>query len=191
MLKLTNEIIAKYCEPHRKYHNLKHLMDMVQAHEKYKGNFKFLDTIIHDAILYHDIIYNSDGKNTVSNEQQSADFYEAHIGGNRRQTVYDMILATEYHFAERQYDEITSYFLDLDLISLATPDKDELIATQSNIDFEFKYWSDDITVLRGRQNFIENHLSKAKFRVLQKIDPNLQIQMDKNIKIIKNHYWVN
>ena len=71
---LINELYAdiekKYSSPNRYYHNLKHIIKMLNT-IKQSENSELLTDNIYFAVWYHDIIYNTLRKD---NEKRSADF---------------------------------------------------------------------------------------------------------------------
>lgn len=108
-LSFNPEVIRRYDEPHRFYHTLDHITDVLgylQTH--IDCNELFLATV------FHDIIYDPQSK---SNEQDSADLFlkeAAHtsLTDKMRQDVKQMILDTAHH---QPSSDLSKIFIEADL----------------------------------------------------------------------------
>lgn len=182
---IYKDLINRYTEPHRFYHNLGHIGYMIQAIDKTKDFLDFELTtrdreILIDAIVYHDAVYNIVNEDGISNEQKSYEYYLQHS------MVYDekvaeMILASEHHFTDREFDDLTSYFLDLDLANIALEDRSEVDRTDQLIIREFTSVHHRNEVLKGRKKFvIETMQPKARLRAIndQAIAGNFHANID-------------
>ena len=112
--KLWSEIRTAYQEPGRHYHNLTHLDNLVTELEPLKNEVNDWPILIL-SIAYHDIVYNTLGKN---NEAKSADLAYGRLTAlglpeTSREKCRQQILATRGH--ELSDDADTNYFTDADL----------------------------------------------------------------------------
>lgn len=124
---LWQNLATHYQQPHRHYHNLSHIQALL-------GHFDSVRTELHQpdsvllAIFYHDVIYQTHGKQVASNERQSADYFINELGKllpkNVVDRVVDLILATEKHELIDTANSDMAYFLDMDLSILG---RDEAI----------------------------------------------------------------
>lgn len=107
-----NVILNHYNEPHRYYHNIDHIIDMIESALFQDENFNNInvDEDLLLAILYHDIIYDPKSKN---NEQKSADLFKKYHPDN--DDVYNAILETENHMPTTILSEALSK-LDLEIL---------------------------------------------------------------------------
>lgn len=188
---ITKDILNKYTEPHRFYHNLGHIGYMIQAIDRTKEYLDFELTtrdreILMEAIIYHDVIYNIRNEDDISNEQKSADYYAEHAPIFEQQ-VYDMILASEHHFTENEYDELTSYFLDLDLSNLFLENWNSVYLTDVAIRKEYMSKIDSSIVMDGRRKFILNTLS-PNIRIRSLKNELFEKKLSENIQCLKNMY---
>ncbi len=114
------QIIEKYSEKHRYYHNFIHIEKMFS---KYTENISETDNFnaVFLSILYHDVVY--EPKNS-DNEEKSALFAEKHLQEFGFtpiiiEKIKKMILSTQKHIdLLNEFDN--KFFLDLDLMILAS-----------------------------------------------------------------------
>ena len=124
---LRNELL-KYG---RFYHTIYHLALMWRIHKYYANkipDFPFdsrqFTTKVACVIAYHDVKYDGTLK---TNEIDSAklwmhDSEVSNLGcTNTQEWVYNAIIATSDHLADRPKDELREWVLGLDLVSLAAP----------------------------------------------------------------------
>lgn len=113
------KLVLLYDEPHRHYHNLSHILAMMDNFVKIQNNIHDKMAVIL-AIFYHDCIYYCQ-KQAVSNEIQSANYFvenfKNYLPNDLLQKVQIFILATQKH-ALLSDDKDLAYFLDLDLLIL-------------------------------------------------------------------------
>jgi len=116
-------IIKRYNEPHRKYHNLNHIIYCLNLFEEVKELSLFPeDTKL--AIWFHDLIY--DTQRPYTNELESAGLAEdilRNLGYPkiRIKNVYEMIRATS-HLSVNHTNLDTKILLDIDLSIFGDPD---------------------------------------------------------------------
>jgi predicted metal-dependent HD superfamily phosphohydrolase len=163
----------------RLYHNLWHVTQMFSIHEQLKNEWEDLtdhqESNLLEAIYWHDAIYDTSSKEIFElNEIKSAALFEAkrkllrdtdiQTNGKYSQQYWnltgDLILATKGHFKERPYDELTEWFLGLDLASLAAP-WDMFKLNNKLIRLEFYNVSDD-EWNKNRHWFLKHALEQDK-----------------------------
>ncbi len=108
-----------YTGPHRFYHNLDHIQELLQLAAENREKFSRYDEILF-AIFYHDAVYDV---NSTHNEEKSAQLAKLSLENfdlTREQLDFipEAILATKKH--EQHSDPDINLFLDLDLHILAS-----------------------------------------------------------------------
>jgi predicted metal-dependent HD superfamily phosphohydrolase len=114
------ELVTAYSQPHRYYHNLKHIqqvLDTVNEMRSLANNF----VAIQLAAWFHDVIYNPQAKD---NEEKSAAYARTtltkiDVSPETIEKVEKMILMTKTHQAPSN-DIDTQIFLDADLSMLGS-----------------------------------------------------------------------
>jgi predicted metal-dependent HD superfamily phosphohydrolase len=130
-------LVALYSEPHRKYHNLDHIIDLIGM--AYDAGYDYGDPIM-ATILYHDIVYYPC---CAYNEALSADIYWSHKTGfeNAEQVqIEESIRASKDHTSPANED-LPSWakdFLDYDLRGLA---RDTETYRCNGVKIWHEYWS--------------------------------------------------
>ena len=115
--KALEAVFEKYNEPHRKYHNLRHISEMLQSaaiFEHLCKDFKLLQI----AIIFHDVEYKAQA---IDNEERSEVFARNILNTLAFEEeailkISKMILQTKNHFPENeQLNFETKILLDCDL----------------------------------------------------------------------------
>ena len=121
------ELLAKYSERQRYYHNAYHIAFMWYAHCTLIKQFDIsrryayaCPTGIADAIACHDVIYDMTASHGT-NEADSAFWWLQHTSTPSNTWVDIAILATADHFGYTRGDLWVDWFLGLDLLALAAP----------------------------------------------------------------------
>lgn len=157
-LRYFNEIIDKYSEKTRFYHNLKHIEEMFFLYNFYKSSFLNSDSIFF-AILFHDVIYNPSQKD---NEIKSAEYAQSclkslNVSINVIEIVCNLILSTQKHTLF--YDNIDNkLFLDFDLAILSAK-KERYIEYKDSIRKEYSFVFDIIYKIK-RKEVLNNFLKR-------------------------------
>lgn len=117
------EIKKCYQADNRYYHNLNHLLQMVNLALDYQGKLKEPDLILY-SIFYHDIIYNA---KSGRNEERSAELAKLRLSDSQLSfekitAIQAQIMATKEHLKSDNSD--TNYLLDFDLAILGSERKD-------------------------------------------------------------------
>ena len=113
-------LLAAYEEPHRAYHNLRHISQMLHEFDAMRDQCDAPDTV-ELAIWYHDAVYESTRND---NEEQSAalagnDLRTAGLPDETIEAVVDLILATKHSSAPTTRD--ARVLIDIDLSILGQP----------------------------------------------------------------------
>lgn len=143
-------IIDSYSQSHRHYHNLNHVMELLQESEQLftttdSWNLENKSIILY-SIFFHDVIYDPMKKD---NESESNKLFlkfakEHKISDIITECVSESILATANH-SKVIDSEIVSYFLDLDL-SILGSSSDRFNEYEKQIKNEFYFVPEDIFI---------------------------------------------
>lgn len=147
-LRITyQDILLKYGESHRFYHNIDHIINLFSKVKEY-------DRLLYYSILFHDIIYNVGSK---TNEEDSANFFKNSISDGWDEPdisiVYDAILATKTH---EIYDGISPTAMQmvlLDMEDLFSNNLSLLLENEYKIFREYQMY-DYIDYTNGRIKFL-------------------------------------
>lgn len=153
-----DELYGMYTQPHRFYHNLRHLNVMMNELAFVKAKIDDFDSVLF-AMFYHDVIY--DVKQN-DNESQSAIFATERLlsfGVNHDviKKVENLILATKSHGLTLDVD--TAYFLDADLAVLGQR-WDEYLTYAQSIRKEYSIYSESLYTV-GRKKVLQQLLDKT------------------------------
>ena len=156
---LLEEVINRYSEAYRYYHNLRHVHSLLGLFRHYKGAIRKKDVVLF-SIYYHDIIY-IPGRD--DNEYQSALVAEAAlqklgVGQENITGVQLYINATKTHAVQPAAANDLKFFLDFDMAILASDPK-EYSEYSTNIRKEFGYLSDAVFAM-GRKAFLQTLLQQ-------------------------------
>lgn len=166
--KRISKLTKLYSQPHRKYHNLHHITSMLN---ELHNNAFIRETLSADelrnlyyAIWYHDAIFDLE-KSEVSNEVKSSDFFLKdqfkQIPVQDIEMISEAILATEFHFTEKNFDgnPITNILLDLDILTFAAEYR-KFQQCNNNIFEEYANAYSKEEVFEGRRKFLFSILEK-------------------------------
>ena len=132
-----NRLFQRYSEPHRSYHNLRHVNSMLDELDRVMQGGVAMEL----AIWFHDVIYDPKSKD---NETRSAEFFEACMGGIVAAPLADevvrLIEATDYS-RERSGRQDEDLIRDIDLSVLAA-DPADYLAYCSAIRAEYSHVTD-------------------------------------------------
>lgn len=133
-------IESHYSEPHRFYHTLKHVDDMLR--QRVEFGHLFSDKITVDlAIFFHDVIYNPASK---SNEEDSAALFVDLFSKHGHSDIVDVekvvafIIATKAHRVHMSRDDDLKLFVDIDM-SILGSDRDKYAMYAANIRKEYRH----------------------------------------------------
>lgn len=162
------ELVQRYSEPTRHYHNFAHIAKVVPTAVSLMASMK-LCPLIHAAFL-HDVIYNTRAND---NEERSAEFAGELLAGlsvNRdiREEVARLILLTKTHETSRN-DPPGCALLDADLAILAAPPA-EYDAYAAAIRREYD-WVPEAQFRRGRRGVLERFLARPTIYRTEQMRP--------------------
>ncbi len=154
-----HNLMKKYMEPHRYYHNFNHIARMFYIAKRNKIELTNEQTL---AIFFHDVIY-VPGRS--DNEVKSAEYfydwcyYNHNVDGIDGEIVGRIILDTKTELPSIEQSKIV---IDLDLYDLGTL----LYATNSElIRKEFLTVYNEQQYISGRKNWIEGFLERDSIYV--------------------------
>lgn len=154
-------VLSRYNEPHRFYHNLNHIIDLLEK-AKNRG------CLSHDlflAILFHDIIYDP---HRTDNEERSADLFYSLIPN---EFIKHAILETKDHVPSTR---LSSLLCDLDMSGLYS-DFDTFMTNTNNIAKEYQYldWS---VYQENRIKFLEKYnVNPIYISAVKRQKPNIAV----------------
>jgi predicted metal-dependent HD superfamily phosphohydrolase len=173
----SENLRACYDQPHRYYHNLDHISEMLRHVDP---SYSEVEILI-EAILFHDIVHSPTPVPLGLNEALSIAEYSSyntkivagieHPFSNQdgsyeyERRVIEAINATAYHTKEQFFiGETTKLVLDLDLSTFALP-REEYKIWKEKIEKENKsiysnYTSEQVNV--GRHHFLNELLNRQK-----------------------------
>lgn len=159
-------LLNEYSSFKRHYHNLNHLVLMLNMHYAFKNKYPYYmsanDNLnILCAIAYHDVHYDSyaSDNEVISAQRWRDDASRQHLSSLENiETVSNLILATENHFNNpdtysQEFNDLRNWFIGLDLCGLAAP-YDRYEMNGKLIRLEYDHLSDD-EYAKGRGSFIE------------------------------------
>lgn len=137
-LATRRNVILRYMEPHRFYHNTEHLrclLNLITQRDELPATDK---QVLALAALYHDAVYNPFAQD---NEEKSADLFGAELGAalseSVRHNVINIILLTKNH---HQADErLAKIFCRMDLFSLLDSPLEDSFADNLKLFKEFQF----------------------------------------------------
>jgi predicted metal-dependent HD superfamily phosphohydrolase len=146
----------------RPYHSEKHIWFMLKLYEKYKHHLNDSVAVLF-AILYHDIIYDSQAE-TGANEHASEKFLYEHVQSDicKHHTssiihARRMILATINHISN---DTDCDFFLDCDL-AILSENYNDVVDYDNAIRQEYSWVSEELYI-QGRSKVLSNFLNRDK-----------------------------
>ncbi|MEP6923276.1 MAG: hypothetical protein ABI954_02320 [Pyrinomonadaceae bacterium] len=153
-----NSLVTLYSEPHRAYHNLKHIHNLLGWAENWREQINDFRTMGF-AIWFHDAIYQPRHND---NEEQSANLAAARLKylkilDPQIATVRQMILATKTHDLTN-LDSDGKLFLDLDL-SILGADASAYQAYSRAIRREYNFVPEPL-YRTGRQRILQNFVAR-------------------------------
>jgi predicted metal-dependent HD superfamily phosphohydrolase len=117
---LDRALTAAYREPHRAYHNVAHIAEVLRWFDVVADEVGWDDPIaVYHAILFHDVVYDATRND---NEVRSAELARRSGASDR---ACELILLTAKHGSlERAPDRDAAHFLDADTAILGAPAPD-------------------------------------------------------------------
>lgn len=150
------DVVRRYGEPHRAYHTLVHIEDVLGVLEE----LGVTDPAVLLAAVLHDVVYDP---TRGDNEAASADYARhvlAHLDEGTVERTAELILATASHEIGAERDPGRAALLDADLAILAAP-PDDYEAYSRAIRREYAHVRDD-AYRAGRARVLETFLSRSR-----------------------------
>jgi predicted metal-dependent HD superfamily phosphohydrolase len=180
---LWDEIVYRYSEPHRHYHNLNHIAFLFSQCDKYINRISN-PAVTGFAIIYHDIVYDTYRQD---NEEQSATLAETHlkqlqVNASIINNIKTFITATKNHQVPEDYalKEDLGLFLDFDIAILAA-EPDTYKAYSEKIRQEYLKYPDKI-YKEGRKQALQKVLAADKIFLTPDYIDTLETSARKNIR---------
>lgn len=156
---LARDLAARYSEPHRAYHDLTHIAELLRWFDTIVDAIGWRDPrAVYDAILFHDAIYDPLATHGT-NEVRSAELATQH---GASATTRDMILLTARHgcIVRDDVDADAALFLDSDTAILgASPPAFD--AYDAAIATEYRAVPAD-AYRTGRRGFLASMLARPR-----------------------------
>lgn len=157
---VINDIISRYGESHRAYHNISHVFFILEERNKLPLD-KAQKELLFLVALFHDFIYEIGSTN---NERKSAEaaatfLHQLNYDETKIEWIYNSILLTKDHNCS-QADDLQKLFCDLDLLILASPKLTYQIYIQQ-IRKEYGVYPNFI-YNNGRKNVLKSFLKRDK-----------------------------
>ena len=119
---LWQDIAARYNEPQRAYHTLKHIQQLFEQLDQIKDKL-YEPHIIALALYYHDVTYDPRrSDNELKSAEYAVEALSHYLSAEQCQHIYALIMMTATHQPHKLADEDKSsdaaYLLDMDLIIL-------------------------------------------------------------------------
>jgi predicted metal-dependent HD superfamily phosphohydrolase len=112
---IWNLILSRHSESHRYYHNMSHLIDLMQLLNEYEHHLIDKNAVIL-SILFHDIIYNpSSDRNEDDSASLWLSLFENLIQPDLMEKVRYYIMATKAHDVSSSFDDDLKLFIDMDM----------------------------------------------------------------------------
>jgi predicted metal-dependent HD superfamily phosphohydrolase len=181
---VLKDLLARYNEPHRSYHNLAHIVIMLDEFELVDEN----DSALVLAIWFHDAVYDPKAKD---NEEQSAKLAKDSIkqiglpdslGGQ----VNNLVMATKHRAVPT--DRAARILVDIDLMIFGKPDK-EFEAYEAGIRKEYE-WVPQPDFCAGRSKILQSFLNRPSIYSTQlfrdKYESTARKNLARSIKQLQN-----
>jgi predicted metal-dependent HD superfamily phosphohydrolase len=153
------ELVARYAEPHRYYHNLRHIAECLAEFDGAR-RLAVEPLALELALWFHDVVYDT---HAPDNEEQSAEWARRRIdeaggGAQLSESVATLVLATKAHEASRHAD--APLLIDVDL-SILGQGKERFQEYEAQIRREYE-WVPEATFAAKRAEILERFLARKR-----------------------------
>jgi predicted metal-dependent HD superfamily phosphohydrolase len=157
--KLHDELIARYSEPHRKYHTIQHLEECFEKFAEVRALAEH-PAEIELALWFHDAIYNV---KRHDNEKMSADWARASalaagIPPEACNRVHSLVMATRHKAVPRGTDAELLVNVDLSILG-AAPERFDQYERQVREEYA---WVPDFLFRRERRAILKEFLARPR-----------------------------
>jgi len=175
---ICEDLLKRYGEPHRAYHNLAHLEHCFAELDEARDLAISPDRIAL-ALWFHDAIYETAAKD---NEEQSADLARATITKaalpiDLADSVAELILATKHDTAPASLD--AQLLVDIDLAILGQP-QDRFDEYERQVRQEYA-WVSDTLFQSGRRAVLQSFLNRPSIYATVRMRNKYEVQARTNI----------
>ena len=180
-------IYRAYSEGHRKYHNVRHLCDVLMCLDRFK-HLLYHPDLVELALFYHDIVYEiGSGRNEVLSVELFDDHFYDHLSDGDRSRVKSLIMATEIGSLPERYMDC-NYIADIDKAMMGG-DPDDFKRNSLLIHEEYNVFSDN-EFYEGRRKILMRLLNEGvyKTRFFEMMYGNVAIQ-NINEELKKIYWW--
>ena len=152
-------IIERYSEPHRKYHDLYHLEYMLKTMYKLFAGEELsvlgVQALVW-AIVYHDSVYNIPDPDKRNEELSAELFLEDHADHSYAEFIAEAIRSTKTHILPKDASILSKYLVDLDLWALGDEEEYQTnsLFIQAEVGATDKEWR------IGRKAWLESFLKR-------------------------------
>ncbi|USN13893.1 hypothetical protein KABACHOK_00570 [Brevundimonas phage vB_BpoS-Kabachok] len=192
------ELLRLYDEPHRRYHSVFHVLEMLEMHDSgatrglrvlgYRKPYfpAYLEVIFRTAVAAHDCVYQI-GREKGWNERQSLEAWRAKGLFVRPEIAEALILVTinhnpdEFPHDDPSVRHMIRHMVDLDMAPLAA-DPDEYDRNSENLKLEFLSGGlDPDAYEKGRRAFLQHTLEQPSIFFTEQFKP-LEVQARQNMR---------
>jgi predicted metal-dependent HD superfamily phosphohydrolase len=167
-----NSIVNAYCAPHRHYHTMNHIEFMLDKIDEMFNIYQFTNYpskkfAIYCAAFFHDIYYNPQANNELSDEELSATIaidYLKDIGIESAETlehIYELIILTKTHTIDKSLytnETMQAIMIDADMAIMGVH-REDYLQYAKDVATEYSFVDDKI-FREGRAKFLHDILSK-------------------------------
>ncbi len=154
-------LVARYEEPHRYYHNLRHVEHCLGQLDEFRKQLIKPDEV-ELALWFHDIIYAPGSKDNEELSAKYADVILARHGfsDSKRWRIDDLIMHTKHQQFPSERDSDARYLVDIDFSIMGAPEP-KFIQTEQQIRKEYSMYTNE-EFRQGRIKFLEGVLARAQ-----------------------------
>lgn len=171
---LCDALLARYREPHRRYHTLQHLAECFAAFDEI-ADLAEHPADVELALWFHDAIYDT---RRSDNEQRSAEWAQSATGNSR---VYALIMSTRHEAVPQGTDE--KVLVDVDLWILGTP-QERFDEYERQVREEYG-WVPGPIYRRKRREILQGFLARATIygteRFIQRHEPQARANLVRSL----------
>ncbi len=178
-LPVHDEFVRAYLQPHRAYHNLRHIDDCLRQLDLARDLAESPDAV-EMALWFHDVVYEPRAKD---NEEKSAEWArrvgrDAGLAGEFATAVEALILATKHDALPATPDARLIVDIDLSILGRSGPDFD---AYEEAIRQEYR-WVPDLLFRPGRAKILRAFLARPAIYSTQRFHAHLEQAARKNLE---------
>ncbi len=176
-----DELVRRYSEPHRSYHNLDHIIRCLSEFDRARHLAKRPDEV-EAALFFHDAVSDAGADD---NEEQSAilasrTLAAAGVDAAVARRIADLILATTHR--DRPDDPDAQFVVDVDLAGLADP-REEFLATSRRVREEVRGVSDE-DFAASRREFLGALLTRESIYATSRFRERLEERARANLRAL-------